>query len=125
MKDILQDEDGWHVVLTHPQQHYFWKGVSLCTLFKSIPEGSYHDNNPLIHCSKCEQKVNRLMAVASSLPNRKLTMAEIFGLMENLEKVNWNKGTSTKVRTGENVTAVITHESGDKETVQNKKVKAK
>jgi hypothetical protein len=105
----LKDDDGWYECPDVPQQHDFWQSVSLCRDFESIPPNAHHDNVPLRHCERCEQKVNRLMAVASSLPQRKLTMKELMNLMEQLGRIDWNKGSKVKVETPEHVCALIGH----------------
>ena len=117
MKHLLSDEDGWYAVKDHPQQHYFFKTVSLCKLYRSIPDDATHDNDPALHCDLCRKKQGKLMAVGESLAGRKLNARDVMNLLDILEKIDLNKGLSMKVRHGENITAVLGKPDGKSEKI--------
>lgn len=115
---VTNNDDGWHYVKDHPQQHYFFKNHSLCGLYKTKPEGAHHDNDPLKHCQKCRQTVNKLMSVASSIAGKELSPRQVFNLIEALDKIHLTKGLMKKVVTPENVVAVIRSSTGEKQTLE-------
>jgi len=104
----LSSEDGWRVVPDHPQQHYFYKDRSLCGKYKKIPEGSHHDNNPLIHCEKCEQTIRKLMAISSTIVGQQLSARQVFNLLDNFDKIKLNRGSSAQENSAEKVVAIVT-----------------
>lgn len=85
-------------------------------MYKDIPEGAGHDNDPLKHCQKCKQIVGKLMAVASAIQGVKLSPRQVMLLIEQLDKINLVKGFSAKELYGESTVAVITSRDGKKTT---------
>lgn len=125
-KPLLSEEDGWRFISDHPQQHYFYKSRSLCGKYKEIPEDSHHDNNPLVHCEKCEQTIRKLMAISSSIVGHSLSARQVFNLLDNFDKIKLNKGVTSKETYGEGIVAVVTSQaSGEKRTIEAKKRKSK
>lgn len=121
MRELLRPDDGWYAVKEDPQQHYFFHGISLCSKYKTIPKDAHHDNNPLVHCKPCEQKINKLLALASSIVGKKITPRDMFLLIENLDKIKLNKGLTAKEKVGEGVTAIVqSQKTGKKKTYDNK-----
>ena len=123
MQHLLGTEDGWYHVPTSPQQHYFFRHVSLCKAYKEIPPGAHHDNDPRIHCDRCQQKVNKLMAVGNSIAGKKLNTRDVLNLIDILGKIDLNKGSAVKIAHGEEITAVLGHSDGKKTTLEVKRKK--
>lgn len=115
---VLGDNDGWHFVPNNENQHYFYREHSLCGLFNEKPEGSHHDNDPKLHCEKCTQTQRKLMQVAQSIAGKKMSAKEVLDLITNLDKIINSKGLIDKVKTPENVVAVITKQNGEKKTFE-------
>jgi len=118
--DLLSSEDGWRFVTDNPQQHYFYRDRSLCGKYKKIPEGSHHDNNPLIHCEKCEQTIRKLMAISSEIVGQRLTTRQVFNLLDNFDKIKLNRGIGSQENSGEKVVAVVTSHDGESVTHESK-----
>lgn len=109
---LLGDNDGWHQV--KDQQHYFYTGCALCLIHKKIPKDAIRDNDEKLHCKTCEQKVNKMLAVAESIVGKKLSPKEILKLIEVLDSIKIGRGLVEKTRTLEGGCAVIGHADGTK-----------
>lgn len=115
---VLGTEDGWYHIPEDEEQHYFYQNVALCTKYKDLPNESHHDNDPRIHCKTCEQKVNKLLAVASSLVGKKLSHKDMIEIINILDTIDLKKGNQGKVKYPENAVAVIGHADGKKTTIE-------
>jgi hypothetical protein len=113
---VLGENDGWHFVPGSDKQHYFYREYTLCGL--AITDGSHHDNDPTLHCDKCTQTLRKLMLVASSIAGKKLSPEEVLNLIANLDKIINSQGMVDKVRTPENVIAVIGKPDGKTKTME-------
>jgi hypothetical protein len=119
----LGDSDGWHNVPTDREYHYFYQNHSVCGLFKTIPEFAHHDNDPTKHCSTCEKKVNKLLAVAASMGGKKLTPKEMEDIIDTLDSITLNSSENAKVKTKEQTIVVVGHNNGKQTIIDNKKKK--
>lgn len=111
---LLGVDDGWHFVKDHPQLHYFFKEASLCRLYQNKPPGTVHKNVPILHCSKCEQVLKKLLGVQTYLVGKKLNASQVFALLEILERIKLNKGLTDKEQTAEHSIVVLGHKNGTK-----------
>lgn len=121
----MSSEDGWRFVPDHPQQHYFYKDRSLCGKYKKIPEESHHDNNPLIHCEKCEQTIRKLMAISSTIVGQQLSARQVFNLLDNFDKIKLNRGNTAQEAFGETAVAVVTSQDSGEKIIYESKLKRK
>lgn len=113
---MLDQNDGWHEC-NEEKQHYFFRGFSLCKKHVKTAE-FHHDNDPARHCETCSQRLQKLMALASSpIAN---TFDGINGekIIDILDRIDTSKSTMIKEAVPENVSAVLNAGTKNKKTIQ-------